>query len=182
MPESWFDRMHTISTYDEDKSALSRINAWYMAFNLALDRPVIGGGFRVYQPEIYERYAPDSTTVFEAHSIYFSAMAEHGFIGLALFAILILASWRTANSIVRHSAGRAELHWARNLAVAIKVSLVGYLAGGAFLSMLYFDLPYYLIAVLVLVERQVKARAVTWSESAHVLPPDASKPVNAPYG
>lgn len=45
MPEEWYQRMNTIETYDEDASALGRINMWWMAWNLANDR--IFGGIRV---------------------------------------------------------------------------------------------------------------------------------------
>ena len=156
MPEKWFERMGTIATYERDKSSLGRLNAWRMSFNIAQDRPFVGGGFQVYQPHIYERYAPDPTVALAAHSIYFSAMGEHGFIGFGLFLLLILTSWRTATWIVRRSDGQADLRWAADLAMAIQVSLLGYMVGGAFMSMLYFDLPYYLIAVLVLVREQVE--------------------------
>jgi len=156
MPEHWFERMGTIATYGDDKSSLGRLNAWQMTFNLALDRPFVGGGFQLYQPHIYELYAPNPTMVLAAHSIYFSALGEHGFIGLALFASFMFASWKTATWIVRRSAGRAEQRWAGELATAIQASLIGYIVGGAFLSMLYFDVAYYLIAVLILVRQHIE--------------------------
>src|SRR6266496_4037422 len=40
MPQQWFDRMNTIGSYDQDASAMGRINAWHMAYNLAKDRLV----------------------------------------------------------------------------------------------------------------------------------------------
>ena len=45
MPESWHSRMDTIKTYQDDASAMGRINAWRMTFNLACDN-VLGGGSR----------------------------------------------------------------------------------------------------------------------------------------
>ena len=33
MPEEWTSRMETIKTYDQDESALGRLNAWMMAIN-----------------------------------------------------------------------------------------------------------------------------------------------------
>ena len=48
MPQQWFDRMSTVKTYEQDESAMGRINAWHMAFNLAKDRP-LGGGFDAFQ-------------------------------------------------------------------------------------------------------------------------------------
>ena len=37
-----------------------------------------------------------------------------------------------------------------------QVSLVGYAVGGAFLSLTYFDLPYYIVLILVVLEVHVK--------------------------
>ena len=49
MPESWHDRMKTIETYQQDQSAMGRINAWKFAFNLAKDRPLVGGGNEAFK-------------------------------------------------------------------------------------------------------------------------------------
>jgi len=48
MPQKWHDRMGTIQTYEQDASAMGRINAWWMAWNLALDNPVLGAGARAF--------------------------------------------------------------------------------------------------------------------------------------
>jgi probable O-glycosylation ligase (exosortase A-associated) len=156
MPDKWTTRMETISAYQEDSSALGRINAWQMAFNLAKDRPLVGGGFQIYEPSIFARYAPVADDVHAAHSIYFSCLGEHGFVGLLLFLLLGIAAWRTGSWVVRNVKGHEKLTWARDLALMIQVSLIGYAVGGAFLSLLYFDVPYYLIAALVALRRHVE--------------------------
>src|SRR5688572_24547792 len=71
MPEKWAERMRSIQTYEEDPSAMGRINSWWMAFNLAKDRPLTGGGFEMYNLEVFGRYAPNPTDLHSAHSIYF---------------------------------------------------------------------------------------------------------------
>jgi probable O-glycosylation ligase (exosortase A-associated) len=161
MPSQWSDRMDTIATYEQDTSAMGRINAWRMAFNLARDRPFVGGGFQIYDPETFQRYAPDPTAVHAAHSIYFQALGEHGFVGLALYLLIGLFTWRSAAWIVRNTARSADLTWASNLARMIQVSLIGFAVGGAFLSLLYFDVPYYLMVAIVvarrIVEQELKA-------------------------
>ncbi|MES2353865.1 MAG: putative O-glycosylation ligase, exosortase A system-associated [Pseudomonadota bacterium] len=164
MPEKWFTRMETISTYDEDESAMGRINAWQTAFNIAKDRPLVGGGFQLYEPQVFLRYSPNPENVHAAHSIYFAALGEHGFVGLGLFLMLGVATWRTASWVVRHSKTRSELSWASDLGLMIQVSLVGYAVGGAFLSVLYFDLPYYLLAILVLLKKEVQKTLAQKSE------------------
>jgi hypothetical protein len=52
----------------------------------------------------------------------------------------------------------------------MQVSLVGYAVGGAFISLINFDVPYYLIAVLVatlaIVEKQLKDEAIPVSQTS----------------
>jgi len=149
MPDKWGERMDTINTYEEDGSVQGRFNAWWMAFNLAKDRPLVGGGFEIYEPQIFSRYAPDPTDIHAAHSIYFQSLGEHGFVGLGLFILLGILAWRTGTWIIRHTEKLDEYKWAYSLATMIQVSLIGYIVGGAFLSLLYFDVPYYLMAAMV---------------------------------
>ena len=150
MPEQWFERMGTIKTYEEDESAMGRINAWWFAFNLANDRPLTGGGFETFSRDLFMLYAPDPESLQDAHSIYFEMLGEHGYVGLILFLAIGFLTWRKASLIIKKCAGQDELKWARDLASMIQVSLVGYAVGGAFLGLAYFDLYYHLVALIVL--------------------------------
>ena len=80
--------MDTIATYDQDSSAMGRINAWWMAWNLASSQFVCGG-YEIYNPTIFSMYAPNPFDVHAAHSIYFQILGEQGFIGLFLYLSLI---------------------------------------------------------------------------------------------
>ena len=155
MPAKWTERMDTINTYQDDRSAQGRINAWMMAFNLAKDDPLTGGGFITWTPAIFAIYAPDPDKVHVAHSIYFQIMGEHGFVGLALYLLLAFLTWRRAGWIRRTCKQREDLAWAAELASMIQVSLVGFGVGGAFLSLAYFDIPYYVMAMVVILGRIV---------------------------
>lgn len=151
MPGTWDKRMESIDASQLDSSALGRINAWKMAWNLAKDRP-IGGGFEVITPELFARYAPNPKDIHAAHSIYFQILGEHGFPGLFLFLLLWWLVWRHAGQLRQLGMESSDLEWSSHLGAMIQVSLVGYLVGGAFLSLAYFDLPYDLL-VLVVVAR-----------------------------
>ncbi|UCV17324.1 putative O-glycosylation ligase, exosortase A system-associated [Ferribacterium limneticum] len=157
MPESWFARMQTMKEYEQDQSAMGRINAWWMAWNLAVDRFPIGGGFAVYALDVFARYAPDPSNLKVAHSIYFQILGEHGFGGLALFLLIFILSWSNGAWVVRNAKGGGELLWAYDLAAMCQVSLIGYAVGGAFLSLTYFDLPYYIVIVLIVLRGMVKS-------------------------
>ncbi|MHB1052268.1 MAG: putative O-glycosylation ligase, exosortase A system-associated [Thiobacillus sp.] len=149
MPQSWYDRMNTIETYQEDASALGRINAWHTAFNVATSR-ITGGGFEMLQVQTFRQYAPDPFRVHDAHSIYFEVMGEQGFIGFVLFMSFGLLTWIRAQQIIRQYKHDPGKKWASDLAAMVQVSLVGYAAGGAFLGLAYFDLPYHLMIIIVL--------------------------------
>jgi putative inorganic carbon (HCO3(-)) transporter len=148
MPEKWTERMDTINEYEEDLSVQGRFNAWWMAYNLATDRP-LGGGFEIITPDLFHRYAPNPLDIHAAHSIYFQALGEHGFVGLGLYLLLGFLVWRTGSWIIRNTSNREDYRWASDLATMVQVSLVGFSVGGAFLSLLYFDVPYYLMCAMV---------------------------------
>jgi probable O-glycosylation ligase (exosortase A-associated) len=152
MPEKWFGRMETIDNYSEDASALGRINAWHFATRLAMDN-VMGGGFNVFTPKMFLVYAPNPLDHHAAHSIYFQVLGEHGFIGLALFLLFMLFTWRTGTRIGNFCKNKAELKWAADLAAMCQVSFIGFAVGGAFLSLAYYDLFYYIVALLILLEK-----------------------------
>lgn len=152
MPEAWYARMDTINDYQEDSSALGRINAWYFAINIA-NSHLLGGGFNVFTPRQFLSYAPDPLGYHVAHSIYFQVLGDHGYIGLALFLLLMLFSWRTGSRVIKFCKDNPELKWASDLAKMAQVSIIGYAVSGAFLSLAYFDLYYDVIIILVLLEK-----------------------------
>ena len=149
MPESWHSRMDTIQTYEQDASAMGRINAWWMAFNLAKDNS-LGGGFECFIYPSYALYAPNPNDVHDAHSVYFEVLGEHGFIGLTLFLLLGLSTLYSARKIIKAAKEFEETKWMSDLAAMVQVSLIGYAASGAFLGLAYFDLYYHLVAIIVI--------------------------------
>lgn len=150
MPPEWYERMATIQTYEQDGSALGRINAWWTAWNVALHRPLVGGGFEMFQPPTFDLYAPDPNRVFYAHSIYFQMLGEQGFVGLILFLLLGMLAWFTGSRVIRAAKHDPQKKWAGDLAAMGQVSLIGYAGAGAFLGLAYFDLPYHIVVIIVL--------------------------------
>jgi probable O-glycosylation ligase (exosortase A-associated) len=155
MPQSWTNRMHTIGGYQQDASAEGRINAWHMAWNLASNN-FFGGGFEMYYKATFMAYAPNPYDVHAAHSIYFQVLGEHGFVGLFLFLLVWFVTWRWAGWLRRNAKNNPDTEWAAVLGSMVQASLAGYLVAGAFLSLAYFDLPYNLMALVVLSRRWVE--------------------------
>lgn len=171
MPEQWGIRMNTIGDYELDGSAQGRLNAWRMTYNLAKDR-FFGGGFEIYNSSVFRIYAPNPIDVHAAHSNYFQVMGEHGFVGLGLYLILGMLSWRCAAWIVRNARPHESLRWAAGLATMVQTSLIGFFVGGAFLSLAYFDVPYYLMIALVatriMVEQSLLAKPLPGMSTANL--------------
>jgi len=139
MPEEWFERMRTIETYEQDQSAMGRIYAWNNAIDLA-NMSLLGGGFR----------AVTGYGGTDSHSNWFGVLGEQGWVGLAMFVLLHLFTWRTATHIIKAVKTHKSLYWARDLAAMVQVSLVGYMVAGSFLGLQYFDLFYHLVAIIVI--------------------------------
>jgi probable O-glycosylation ligase (exosortase A-associated) len=171
MPDTWYRRMDTIATYTEDSSANMRLNAWATMLSLAKDRPLVGGGFEVATPQVYERYSPDPRFPPQvAHSIYFDALGEHGFVGLALYLLLYLLFWRDTRWLVRMTRQFPEFAWENHLGLMMQVSIVGFAVGGAFLSLVNYDVPYYLMAATVATRTLVKSKLNIAGVTSKVVP------------
>lgn len=169
MPAEWHERIGTIQNYQQDGSAMGRINAWHVAVGLAKTR-ITGGGFEAFQAPSFLAYAPDPLNVHDVHSIYFEVMGEHGIIGLLLWLSLGLVAWFRASKVIRACRLDPGRKWAADLAGMTQVSMIGYALGGAFLGLAYFDLYYHLIVLIVLTHHLAVKHAGDEGKSGRKLP------------
>ncbi len=182
MPANWTAKMETIETYEQDLSATQRLNSWWVAYQLAKDSPILGGGFRTFSTEIYEAYLPGyiyADRQHDAHSIYFQVLGEHGFVGLGLFVALMVSTFLSLRYIVHVTRDRPDQQWINDCAKMVEVSLAGYALSGAFLSMSYFDLYYHLVAITVLLKVFVARAATEPAAPTTELAPAPAQPVRA---
>jgi len=165
MPSSWHERMDTIDTYEEDASAMGRINAWQAAISLASSR-FTGGGFDgINIRSIFVMHAPIPEKYHDAHSIYFEVLGDHGIPGLLLFLLVGILAFKKSNELVRRTHDVKELAWLNTLARMIQVSLIAYATGGAFLGLAYFDLFYHLLAIIVIGTHLVEKHVMEFEQS-----------------
>jgi probable O-glycosylation ligase (exosortase A-associated) len=158
-PADWFERMDTIASANEDASFMGRVTAWKRASAIALENPILGGGYHAGQGggEIFEQFrykqgllafveTPDSNYPAASHSIYFQVLGDLGFIGLFLFFLCLLNVFYCRYEILKLVKVRgANSLWAEDLANLTAAGVIAFMVGGALLSAAYFELPYYLM-------------------------------------
>jgi putative inorganic carbon (HCO3(-)) transporter len=169
-PQSWWARIGTISEFSTDESAGNRFAAWRTSVAVALDRPLVGGGFSAIETDKVDfRYnkadwrankaQQEKSRTRAAHSIWFQVLGDHGFLGLAIFIGIIAAAFFNLLRTIALTRDRPELDWARVLARGLLVTFLGYLAAGTFLSMAYYDAFLCLVALTASL-RQIAVNAL----------------------
>jgi probable O-glycosylation ligase (exosortase A-associated) len=162
VPERVFDRFDTIQEYEEDLSALQRLQGWGVAFNVATRHP-LGSGFTLDATPVdrWMEYAnfvrPEFNRANAAHSIYFQWMGDHGFLGLGLFLFVVGATLLTLWRVRQRVRGDPARAWLGHYAVALQIGIAGYLVAGAFVSLAYFDLFYTYVILAGILRREAYA-------------------------
>jgi probable O-glycosylation ligase (exosortase A-associated) len=160
MPGKYGERIRTIQTYQQDGSAMARIQIWGVATRIALDHPLLGGGFGVTEStSVVHHYAP-GFDMHAVHNIFLGVLAEHGFIGLIIWLCLLLVGWRNTRRIQQSSMNRPEWQWASDFARMCQVSLVGYCVVGSFGNYEYWDYYFTILGLLAAIKTMIERATV----------------------
>lgn len=173
LPAAFSARMDTISNYQSDESASTRVAVWAWTWNYALDHPM-GGGFDSYrQNELrVERIVVTgsgnntSTQVMPYtdrgrafHNSYFEMLGEQGFPGLFLWLLLHFVCLIRMERIRRAWRGAEPPdQWIRPLATALQASHLVYLLGSMFVGIAFQPFIYMLIALQIALHGYLKPR------------------------
>lgn len=162
MPQSYFDRINTIQDAQSDSSFEGRVTAWRVALGYARDHFPFGAGFSGPElPQIFGRYAPGQDS-HAAHSIYFQVLGDNGFVGLAIYMVILGLCFWNCFMIRKKTKRIAEMVWLYDLAGMIQLTLFVFCVGGAALSFAYYDMLFILAGLLsalrLFVNRQVTVR------------------------
>lgn len=180
VPEEWTERMETIESHS-DGSAVSRLNAWTLAWRLALARPLLGWGPQAMEDDnLYDRYYPDSPTRNDVHSSYFQILSEGGFTTFFVWMSLLVWCFVALQRAGRSVRGSPDLQWIVHYAAALQVSLAAYAVSGMFLEMAYFDLIYHVVGGAIVVQHMARAAVRNSVRTAKATPLTALAPRTAP--
>ena len=166
LPASFTDRMGTISTYQADESASTRLAVWGWTWEYAKEHP-FGGGFEAYRQNrlrvqtvsttssgpvqiIDQQLLEDKGRAY--HSSYFEMLGEQGFPGLILFLLIHIVGLLRMEVLrrrYRHAADADANAWISPLATALQNAQIVYLVGALFVGIAYQPFIYMLIGVQI---------------------------------
>ncbi len=153
MPDRWHDRMETIFTYEEDTSMQGRFVAWEYGLAIARERPLTGGGFKVF---LGNKDEASTVGYRNAHSIYFQVLGEHGYVGFVLYFALALLVLVLCQTVVARAKGVQDLGWAHDLARLTQISCILFLVIGAAANFAYFELYITFLGIAVALRTTLK--------------------------
>lgn len=157
MDNAWFDRMNTIQNANQDGSFMSRVVSWKVALLLAIENPLLGGGFdaAAYKPtwqalvlnfnKVDFIPSPDPQVTHVSHSIYFQVLGDLGFVGLILFLTILNKTYKQFNLLRKSN----KEEWLTSLGTFMTLSIVAFAVSGAALNAAYNEIFFMLIGVSI---------------------------------
>lgn len=134
MPDSWFQRMDTISNAEQDGSFNGRVEAWNVAYKLSLENPILGVGAHNQYFPIYNAHL--GTPIMRAtHNAYLEILAGHGFLAFGAFLGMMAITLLWCSRIKKLTKNKNGFLWANDLAGMLQLSMLVYGVGVMALSM-----------------------------------------------
>lgn len=163
LPQSFVERMETITGFRGDQSASTRLVVWQWTMDYAREHP-LGGGFDAYRANSFtyqtrkvvrdgpvERVEYNEVTeqARAYHSSYFELLGEQGYVGLGIWLVLQgLGLWHM--ELLRRRFHRRDgdtRSWQWGLATALQQAHLIYLVGALFVGIAYQPFLFMLIGL-----------------------------------
>lgn len=174
IPQSFMERMETITDFQTDQSASTRVAVWNWTLDYVAQHPQ-GGGFDIYRTnrlsyELVERTgdegAEDVSTRMMTdrarafHSSYFEVLGEFGYPGFAVWMSAVILFYLQTRRIYSRSAKalqnlgpdhphREMLEWASSFGRAVSIFVPVYMTGSLFVG-IAFQPPFYHVMALTI--------------------------------
>lgn len=163
LPASFYERMSTIGSYQQDESASTRVAVWTWTLEYVAENPM-GGGFDAFRGNSFtyelpiEQESGNTTSVRHQevtdegrayHSAFFEVLGEQGIIGFGLWGLLQVSGLWQMMMIRRRWRNCTEdgRTWQAPLASALMQAQVIYLVGALFTGIAYQPFMLMLLAI-----------------------------------
>ncbi len=139
-PPQYRERIRSITNYEQDESAMNRVEYRKAAVRMFKHNPITGIGLANFSNFARDFGAPGDQT---PHNMYYFVLAELGAVGVFVFANIWLRSLRAAWQIAR--ANSWLLH---ALGMGAFIGLLDLMVTGYFLGITYYPYQYILMALV----------------------------------
>lgn len=161
-PDAWKDRFTSAKNYEEDSTASARIELWKGGLAMFSDHPILGVGINNFSPNWISRYRPGHVAggASVPHSIFIEAISELGLGGLLVILAIMYLSFkrnRETRRICREA--RLEEPWILNFSYALDMSMLSFIVGGVFLTVLYFPHLYVILGLTIALNHVARSSA-----------------------
>ncbi|MDB5684211.1 MAG: putative O-glycosylation ligase, exosortase system-associated [Sphingomonas bacterium] len=190
LPASFTSRMDTITEYQADSSASTRLAVWAWTWDYVQDHP-LGGGFEVYRQnklriDITARQrsggieSVQSTQEYDRgrafHSAYFEMLGEQGFPGFLLWLMLHVTGVIRMEALRRrYLKAEGDTAWIAPLASALQHAQLIYMVGSLFVGIAFQPFILMLISAQIGLDTYVGRRRRAESQR-----PFTAGPASAP--
>jgi O-antigen ligase len=158
-PGEYWTRIQTITGDDVSGTREQRENFWAAARRMFAASPIwgVGGGnFGVLLPDYAYEIPPEllpNQWGRATHSLYYQLLAEFGLLGVSLIGAVVVLNFRDLRQVRALGRKGGCSSSIEQLAECLRLSWVGLLVSGAFISVLGYPHLYYLTALTVVVHR-----------------------------
>ena len=167
LPQSFTERMSTITSHQGDESASTRVRVWEWTVDYAMENPT-GGGFAAFMSNSFtyntrkvEEIGGATIVTYDEvtdearayHSSYFEMLGEQGWPGLAVWLLLQgLGVWQMERIRWRYGKkaladGSGEKSWQWGLATALQQGQIIYLVGSLFVGIAFQPFCFMLVGI-----------------------------------
>ena len=148
-PREYWERQMTITSYQQDESAMGRIHAWEAGAKMFADRPLSGVGVGAYEVAYGVKYGGKSGPWFAPHNTYIQISAETGIFGILFYLGLIFYIYKQSTLLIKNT---REGSYLKSISFGLKGALLAYAVGSFFLSVGYYPHLYLLLGIAILVK------------------------------
>jgi len=129
-----------------DKTSEQRLLYWKNGFKMMNDHPFTGVGYFNFMPYFEDYYSEDMLypTAQLPHNIFVQVGADLGYIGLFFYLMLISSAFSAISKIGKDTVPSII----GELSVALKISMIGFLVAGQFVSVVYYPFLWIQLALI----------------------------------